>query len=412
MRESAHEWVLFLDHDVLLLHPSWYEVCQRAISEHSDGGLFTCFTNNIGCKHQKDAGAPKGHDIGAHRARARALWDANGYRCTENPKYLIGGFFMLTSKAAWQKAGLAAGCVEAGFPENGFFGVDNEYHRRVMKAGFKCYRMDGLYAYHIRDRQGGNWIEGTDTSATLARNRNLAVAGPNSPSAAAVQSAIPNPQSAIRKCVYTVITGGFDPLPADKAFPGWDYVCFTDNPDLKAVAPWQVRLFDGQGYGAREASRLPKILPHKYLADYSLYHDGNIRLVADPTALCKSLGWPDTAVPSHRYTDCIYGEAGLMIRNGKADAEKVRQAVARYRTEGLLENVGATENGAMLRRHNADAVRQLMDAWWKEFLRLGLGRDQMPFSYVCWRLGYRPVVFPAKTRQRHLWGTHLHRVRH
>ena len=117
MRESPHEWVLLLDHDVLLLHPSWYEVCQRAIREHPDAGLFTCFTNNVMCKHQRDPGAPAGHDFAAHRARAKALWETHGYRCTENAKWLIAGFFTLTSKTAWAKAG--------GFPEEGFFGVDN-----------------------------------------------------------------------------------------------------------------------------------------------------------------------------------------------------------------------------------------------------------------------------------------------
>jgi hypothetical protein len=396
LRETPHEWVLLLDHDVLILHPSWYEVCQRAIQEHPDAGLFTCFTNNIMCKHQKDSGAPDGHDIAAHRARAKALWDGNGYRCSENAKWLIGGFFMLTSKAAWQRAG--------GFPEDGFFGVDNEYHRRVLKAGLKCYRMDGLYCYHLRDRAGGNWIEGVDTSAVLARKR-----GTSAPVVVA------HPQVAVqrpgRKCVYTVITGGFDPLPESKSFPGWDYLCFTDNPDLKPSGPWQVRLLDAQGFPPREASRLPKILPHRYLAEYeySLYHDGNMRLVADPVALGEELCWPDLALPSHRYTNCVYGEADLMIRNGKADAERVRQAVARYRAEGLPEKAGATENGVMLRRHNAPPVRQLMEAWWEEFIRLGLGRDQMPFAYVCWRLGHKPAVLPAKTRQRYLWGTHLHR---
>ena len=100
MRESPHEWILFLDHDVLLLHPSWYEVCQAAIKDHPNAGLLTCYTNNIACKHQKLCDSPEGHDISLHRARARALWRSSGNRCTENSRHLIGGFFMLTSKTA------------------------------------------------------------------------------------------------------------------------------------------------------------------------------------------------------------------------------------------------------------------------------------------------------------------------
>jgi prepilin-type N-terminal cleavage/methylation domain-containing protein len=117
---------------------------------------------------------------------------------------------------------------------------------------------------------------------------------------------------------------------------------------------------------------------------------------------------PAAHVKRTKMTEAV---VGLGVIRGEANPEKVREAVAKYRAEGLPENVGATENGVMLRRHNADAVRQLMEAWWEEFIRLGLGRDQMPFSYACWRLRCKPVVFPAKVRQRYLWGTHLHRAR-
>ena len=404
MRETPHEWVLFLDHDVLLLHPSWYEVCQRAIRDHPDGGLFTCYTNNIGCKHQKAPGAPAGDSIRAHRTHARKLWEENGYMCTENRTHLIGGMFMLTSRAAWRASG--------GFPEDGFFGVDNWYHRQVMQASLKCYRMDGLYCFHLRDRKGDQWIADVDTSATLARQHPRPIAKPIPPRA-------PSPRRATirteRRCIYTVITGGFDPVPPSRTYEGWDYLCFTDNSrDCGTVVePWQLRVFDSAGLGPREASRLPKILAHRYLADhgYSIYHDANMRLVADPTELCEELAWPDFAVPNHRYTDCPYGEASLMIKGKKAPEGAIRAAADRYRAEGLPEGMGATENGCMLRRHNDPRLRRLMELWWEEFIALGLGRDQMPFAYARWKLSYDPVIFSAKVRRKYLWGTHLHRTR-
>jgi len=402
MRETPHEWVLFLDHDVLLLHPSWYAVCQRAIRDHPDGGLFTCYTNNIGCKHQKAPGAPTGDSIRAHRTHARKLWEANGYRCTENSKHLIGGMFMLTSRTAWRASG--------GFPEDGFFGVDNWYHRQVMQAGLKCYRIDGLYCYHIRDRKGDQWIRDVDTAATLARQHPRPTAKPIPAGAPALRAATSKTE---RRCIYTVITEGFDPVPPSRAYAGWDYLCLTDDPALAVVEPWQLRVFDSAGLTSREASRLPKILAHRYLADYdySVYHDANMRLVADPTALCEELGWPDFAVPNHRYTDCPYGEATLMIKGKKAPEQAIRAAADRYRAEGLPQGMGATENGCMLRRHNDTSVRALMELWWEEFIALGLGRDQMPFAYARWKLSYEPVIFPAKVRRKYLWGTHLHKTR-
>jgi len=160
MMDSPCDWVLFLDHDVLILHPSWYAVCQEAIKKTPNAGLFTCFTSVCGNVYQQCPGAPAGHDIKYHRIKARELWDKNGYNVTPIQKQLIAGFFMLTSRAAWRKAG--------GFCE-GFLGVDNDYHKRVMKAGMGVYRIDGIYAYHLRERKDGDWITGVPVSSSIVR---------------------------------------------------------------------------------------------------------------------------------------------------------------------------------------------------------------------------------------------------
>lgn len=384
MRETAHEWVLFLDHDVLLLHPSWYEVCQRAIREHPDAGLLTCFTNNIACKHQKDPGAPRGHDVAHHRARARVLWEEHGYACTENRRWLIGGFFMLTSKAAWRKAD--------GFPEDGFFGVDNEYHHRIMKAGFKCYRMDGLYGYHLRDRQGGNWIKGVDTSATLARNRTPLEMR---------RSTAPPTHTPTRKCIYTVVTGGYDTLPRHHDAAGWEFIAFTDEPGLQSDQ-WEVRVFDAEGLDLVRASRLPKILAHRFLADYdySLYLDANFRLRRNPSAGIERAGWPDFASVKHPFRHCVYDELRVIGKLGKAPKAAAAAQAARYRAEGVPERRGLYENGVLMRRHNTPDVKAICEAWWNEYVKSETRRDQPALAVVLWKLGRSIETISATERTR------------
>lgn len=39
--------------------------------------------------------------------------------------------------------------------------------------------------------------------------------------------------------VYTAIYGGYDPLREQPEIPGVEYICFTDDPTLKAK-PWRV----------------------------------------------------------------------------------------------------------------------------------------------------------------------------
>jgi GT2 family glycosyltransferase len=157
MEESRQEWVLFKDHDLLIFHPNWYLICQQAIKRYPDSGIFTIFTNNIGCRKQRLRRAPlPGRSMLQHKNFAKKIWHKNGYSISEIKGCLISGFFMLTSKTAWKMAGKFRG--------TGLFGEDTEYHRKITRAGLKCRRLDGLYALHVRDRADGTWIKHVKTA--------------------------------------------------------------------------------------------------------------------------------------------------------------------------------------------------------------------------------------------------------
>ena len=162
MEESAHEWVLFLDHDVLIIHPCWYQVCQAAILNHPDAGIFTAWSNNIGNKKQQSPGAPTlRHSVILHKNHGHRVWQMHKYACSNIDPHLIGGFFILTSRTAWIKAGKFRG--------TGLLGEDNEYHRRMMACGLKTYRINGIYALHLRERGEPSWIPGVKTTVEFWR---------------------------------------------------------------------------------------------------------------------------------------------------------------------------------------------------------------------------------------------------
>jgi GT2 family glycosyltransferase len=160
MRESQREWVLFLDHDALILNPHWHYLCREAITRVPAAGIFTALTGNIGSSAQLLKWAPSPQDsIPAHQEIALKLWRKRGTGLTDITEDSISGFFLLTSRTAWEKAG--------GFPEPGLFGVDREYRRRVVAAGLRVFRIDGIYVFHLRDRSRGSWIPGMKTSKEL-----------------------------------------------------------------------------------------------------------------------------------------------------------------------------------------------------------------------------------------------------
>ena len=155
MRETPHDWVLFLDHDVFLcLNPNWYHICQHVIDAEQNVGIFTCKTNahhsNTG---QQEPNSPEGDSISEHFLFSKKVWDTYGYSCSDITK--ISGFFMLVNKQAWKKAG--------GFPGREMFKEDWDFSRRVSKAGYRLMLINGLYVYHMKKRYG-TFIEGIKTT--------------------------------------------------------------------------------------------------------------------------------------------------------------------------------------------------------------------------------------------------------
>ena len=142
MEETKHEWVLLLDHDVLLLHEKWYVICQEAIrtlsSKTSDKiGWISAVTNYSPLQCQLSPGCPQSTDISDHVKWAHESQKRNrAVICACNDDY--AGFFMLTNKEAWIAAG--------GF-RNDFF-IDVDYSRKLAEAGYKKYILPGLYAWH------------------------------------------------------------------------------------------------------------------------------------------------------------------------------------------------------------------------------------------------------------------------
>ena len=146
----ANGWVTFLDHDALLLNPFWARMLAEVHANCAVRkiGLLTCWTNAIGRTGQLDEGAPAGRDINAHRLRAIELWERWGCRVSEI-EGRASGVMLSVYRPAWQKSGK--------FSERGLFRVDWMFSDAIRRAGWKIGRLDGLYAFHLRDREAGVW---------------------------------------------------------------------------------------------------------------------------------------------------------------------------------------------------------------------------------------------------------------
>ena len=192
--------------------------------------------------------------------------------------------------------------------------------------------------------------------------------------------------SAQQIVVYTVLVGDYESIKVPEFIdPDVRYILFTDKPDRPAPG-WEVIYLDTLGLSPRRASRLPKLLPHRYLPDHniSLYIDASLTLTeVDLIATAEAaLQFADLAAYPHYQRDCIYDEIRECLTLGKADAVKSNVFLEKLMKEDFPRNWGLLENAFLLRR-NSPIMRHINEFWFKEYIE-GPERDQFTLMYVLW----------------------------
>lgn len=145
MERSNKDFVLLLDHDVLLgLTGKWYDLCMNVISNH-DFDVATCWCNQGGSAHRGVISLPEysSPEMKHQMMVAERIWSEHGYSVT--PINCLTGFFMLVNKKSWKEMG--------GFPEEPCIsGIDQDYMRRLNDESRTILRINGLYVYHNKSR--------------------------------------------------------------------------------------------------------------------------------------------------------------------------------------------------------------------------------------------------------------------
>jgi len=198
----------------------------------------------------------------------------------------------------------------------------------------------------------------------------------------------------MKKVIYTCITGAYDTLIKPPAIRlEWDYICFTDAVDTPGSnGVWKlVPLSAGQMDNAA-ASRYPKLLPHRFLADYdlSLYIDPNISISNDAfyEEVAKKLQAPISMVP-HGIRDCIYEEILSCYLAGHCRFRDAYRLKKKLNKDGIPPHYGFYENNIILRQHNSPKIIELDEAWWDAYIN-GIHRDQLHLMPLLYRMGIKP----------------------
>ena len=205
--------------------------------------------------------------------------------------------------------------------------------------------------------------------------------------------------------VYTCITGGYDNiLEPTVVTPGVDYICFTDNPNMKTKT-WKLVPIPNEllSYSKVKQQRGVKILAHRYLSGYdiSIWVDGAVIVRGNIKEYLGTLDLKNYSVfiPEHPARKCIYKEKDACVKIKKIKGDEIALAdrqMKRYKDEKFPENFGLVQTNVMIRRHNDQYSKDLMEKWWSE-LKDYSHRDQLSFNYALWKQGSKKFKYLIKT---------------
>lgn len=197
--------------------------------------------------------------------------------------------------------------------------------------------------------------------------------------------------------IYTVITGDYDTIKQPQVItPGAEYFLFTNNQEIEEAGIWKVVYLDEPEFNNILLSRKVKMLAHKYLPseyDMSIYLDADMLIKANLSKLFELLNDDNVLMAAFRHSYCtsVRAEIEYLIRRGVVDPAIVENQWQRYLEWGFRDDIGVTENGILIRRHNHPRVVKLMEHWWQEYLN-GCLRDQVSLMPCIFKCGFMPYL--------------------
>ena len=150
---DPHDWVCFMDGDVLFLISDFGHQMQTYIDNYQDAGLFTCYASRTSRPELKWKGADmENPSLIYHRTKAEQLYAAFHGQVVDLGELNCLGYLMLMRKSTWL---LIREQVKEWTKEKSILGVDTRISKAIRKAGLKSYLMKGIYVLHYYRMKNG-----------------------------------------------------------------------------------------------------------------------------------------------------------------------------------------------------------------------------------------------------------------
>ncbi len=171
--------------------------------------------------------------------------------------------------------------------------------------------------------------------------------------------------------VYTCITDNYAPLVAPAVVAdGVDYLCFSDG-TIDDVPPWKFKPLKPFFANPIRNARLPKILSHRYLADYdfTIWLDASLQLSVDPRAIIDEMGDADFAAIKNERRTCLDDEFfairnSAWVKKGRLNVERLDEQEKWYAPR-LCD--GPVYYGGLIARRRCKEVDHFNLQWFADY---------------------------------------------
>jgi hypothetical protein len=201
--------------------------------------------------------------------------------------------------------------------------------------------------------------------------------------------------SAMRRCVYTVLTGDYELLNEQPVARNSDipFICFTEN-DMLSSESWEFRkiplIFKSDPI---RSQKYYKICPHRVLADFesSLYIDNSVILTVPPEEIFNSTEMlSGISLPAHSYRNTVEDEFFEVFLCGLDDPTRIAEQLTHYRNNfpDVLDEKPFW-CAILLRNHMDPRVIAAMEIWLASVYRYSR-RDQLSANVAFRQAGIEP----------------------
>ena len=168
--------------------------------------------------------------------------------------------------------------------------------------------------------------------------------------------------------IYTAFTGDYDSLKEPEYIDdNCEYICFTDNPNIKSDI-WKIIPMEDSNLDNNRKAKQYRLFPHKYLSDYkySFWIDSSFKIIGSIREYIYKYLKNSMLNVLHDERNCIYDEFIISASMDRYPTAILEKQIEKYQNEDMPSHYGLVSSGFIFREHKNPKIIKLMEDWWKE----------------------------------------------